>query len=180
MAEIKKLGEKLVYKAKVVELYEDYLELPDGKQVTYDLIKFKGGAGVLPITNDGQIILIKQYRNTLGHENYEIPAGCYNYKGEPPQLCAARELEEEIGFQAGKLEYFTEIITAIGVGDEKTTIFFATDLKLGTQKLDPEEYIEISYFTMEQALEMIYSGEIMDAKTVTAILGYHVKYNLPK
>lgn len=172
MDKVKRIGEKLVYKGHIIDLYEDYLLTPDNNKLSYDLVKCKGGASICPIDSEGNVYLVKQYRNSVDDEVYEIPAGCYDYKGEPGEICAARELEEEIGMKAGNLEYFTNIVTAIGVCDERSKLYFATDLIKGEQNLDPEEYIHIYKFTIEEAIDMIFDGTIIDAKTIVAILGY--------
>lgn len=176
----KKIKEKLVYRAKVVDVYEDYLEMPNGKEVVYDLIKHKGGACILPIDNDGNLILIKQYRNVLGEENIEVPAGAYDFEGEDSLACAKRELEEEIGMVASHYEFFSNIVTCIGVSDERVAIYFATGLSEGVKNPDPEEFIEILKVNLDTAVHMIFEGKIIDAKTIAAILAYQTKYNQPK
>ncbi len=177
MAVFKRLKQELAYTGKIIEVYDDYLEMPNGKQVVYDLVKFKGGASILPIDNEGKIILVKQYRNSLNRETIEIPAGCYDYEGEPAIDCARRELEEEIGFVANKLDFLVEIITAIGAGTEITKIFLAQDLIKTEQNLDPEEFVEIIHMELDEVVDMILNGQIIDGKTVAAIMTYKVKYN---
>jgi ADP-ribose pyrophosphatase len=175
MAKYKKLGEVLAYKSKLVEFYEDHLELPNGKQVVYDLVKHSGGAAVLPIDEDGNLILIRQYRNSVDMEVYEIPAGLKEPDDKTGEACARRELEEEVGYHAEALEFVAEVYGAIGVSNEKTDIYLAEDLTPCEQHLDPEEFIEIHHISLSKALRMIAEKEIIDAKTVVAILYYQCK-----
>lgn len=167
-----KHGYESIYQSRVMELGRERLVLPNGGEVVYDIVKQKGGASVLPLDDDGNVYLVKQYRNTLNRVNLELPAGCYDYPGEPPEICARRELQEELGIVAGQLTYFTEIITDIGISDEIVTIFYARDLEFGERHLDPDEFIDIVKMPFEQALSLVMTGEIVDAKTVVAILGY--------
>lgn len=167
-----KEGQECIYDGRVMSVWKDYLQLPDGKHVAYELVKQKGGAAVLPIDNEQNVYLVKQYRNTLNQVNLELPAGCYDYLGEEKLVCAKRELSEELGMTAGNWEYLTEIITDIGVSDEKVAIFFATELEMGKRHLDAEEFIKLVKLPYVKALEMVYAGEIVDAKTVVALLGY--------
>lgn len=175
MAKYKKLGEVLAYKSKLVEFYEDHLELPDGTQVVYDLIKHSGGAAVLPIDENGKLVLIRQYRNSVDMEVYEIPAGLKEEDDVSGEQCARRELEEEVGYITDDLEFIAEVYGAIGVSNEKTDIFLAQNLIPGKIHPDPEEFIEICRFDLNTALQMIANKEIVDSKTVIAILYYKMK-----
>lgn len=172
MKSYKKLGETLVYKSKLLELYEDQLELPDGTQVTYDLVKHAGGAAVLPIDKEGKVILIRQYRNSVDQEVFEIPAGLREPEDTTGECCARRELEEEIGYQAETLEFIAQVYGCIGVSNEKTDIYLAEQLMPCERHLDPEEFIEVYHFELQEAVKMIQRKEIIDAKTVIAILYY--------
>lgn len=167
-----KEGQECIYSGKVMSVWKEHLELPDGREVEYELVKQKGGAAVLPVDDEQNVYLVKQYRNTLNRVNLEIPAGCYDYPEEPKLDCAKRELLEELGITAGNWEYFTEIITDIGISDERVSIFFATELEMGECHLDEDEFIKLIKLPYEEALRMVYAGEIVDAKTVVALLGY--------
>ncbi len=169
-------GQECIYKGRALSLWKDRLQLPDGAMVEYELVKQKGGACVLPVDAAGFVYLVKQYRNTLNRVNLELPAGCYNYPGEPPLECAKRELQEELGLTAESWEYFTEIITDIGVSDEKVAVFFAGRLTEGKSRPDKEEFIKLVRLPYKKALSMVLEGEIVDAKTVVALLGYQRRY----
>lgn len=167
-----KEGQSCIYKSHVMSLWKDRLQFPDGDIAEYDLVKQKGGACVLPVDAQGNIYLVKQYRNTLNRVNLEVPAGCYDTPEEAPLVCAKRELSEELGITAGTWTYFTEIITDIGISDERVAVFFASDLEMGNCRPDCEEFIKLVKLSYSQALQMVYEGEIVDAKTVVALLGY--------
>ena len=108
-----KIEQRLMHQGKVVGFYEDIVKLPSGKVVTWDLVKHKGAAAVVPVTEKGTILLVKQYRNALDQETLEIPAGGIE-PGETSLECVTREIEEETGYRAGKMEHLMTIVTAIG------------------------------------------------------------------
>lgn len=175
MAIYKKLGEHLVYQGKLAELYEDHLELPNGRQVVYDLVRLGDGAAVLPIDEKGKLVLIRQYRNSVDREVYEIPAGLKEPEDSTGEICARRELEEEAGYRAERLEFVAQAYGSIGACSQKTDIFLAEGLIPCERHLDPEEFIEIYHFPLEEALDMIQRKEIVDGKTIIAILHYQIQ-----
>lgn len=166
-----KVRQNLIYQGKVVGFYEDIVKLPSGKTVTWDLVKHKGAAAVVPVTKEGKILLVRQYRNALDTETLEIPAGGIE-EGETPLECVTREIEEETGYKAGQMKHLMTIITAIGFCDEKIPIYIAYDLIPSTQNLDEDEFIDVEAFTIEEIKEMIFDGRIIDAKTISGVLGY--------
>ncbi len=166
-----KIEQRLMHQGKVVGFYEDIVKLPSGKVVTWDLVKHKGAAAVVPVTENDTILLVKQYRNALDQETLEIPAGGIE-PGETPLECVTREIEEETGYRAGKMEHLMTIVTAIGFCDEKIPIYVASDLKPSKQHLDEDEFIDVKEFTIEEIKEMIFDGRIIDAKTISGVLGY--------
>ncbi|MBQ8319056.1 MAG: NUDIX hydrolase [Lachnospiraceae bacterium] len=174
MIEFVKEKSELLYDSKIVALYKEYLRTPNGNVVEYDYIKHKsgGGAGALVIDDNEYTYLIKQYRNTLDRVNIEIPAGGYSYIGESGIDCAKREVEEEIGMIPTKLYHVSDMISSVGTYDEMTDIYIGTKLIKGERKLDPDEYIEILHIPVSEAIGMIYTGEIMDSKTMVALLAY--------
>ena len=166
-----KIEQRLMHQGKVVGFYEDIVKLPSGKVVTWDLVKHKGAAAVVPVTENDTILLVKQYRNALDQETLEIPAGGIE-PGETPLECVTREIEEETGYRAGKMEHLMTIVTAIGFCDEKIPIYVASDLKPSKKHLDEDEFIDVKEFTIEEIKEMIFDGRIIDAKTISGVLGY--------
>lgn len=174
MIEFIKEESQMVYDSKIVSLYKEKLKTPRGNIVEYDYIKHKsgGGAGALVVDENECTYLVKQYRNTLDAVNIEIPAGGYSYAGEKGIDCALREVEEEIGYVPGNMYHVSNIISSVGTFDEKTDVYIGTKLKCGKRKLDPDEFIEIIYIPVDEAIDMIYSGVIIDSKTIVALLAY--------
>lgn len=174
MIEFTRKKMELCYDSKIVALYKDYLETPDGNTVCYDYIKHKsgGGAGILLIDENEYTYLVRQYRNSIDSVNIEIPAGGYSFVGETGESCAVREAEEETGYIPERVYHVSNIVSAIGTFDEKTDVYIGTHLKKGNVKLDPDEYIDLIHIPVKEALNMIYEGKIIDSKSVVAILAY--------
>lgn len=172
--EFKRTKMELAHDATIVSVYKDYLVTPAGKEVCYDLVRHKagGGAGILLVDSDEKVYLIKQYRNTINRVNLEIPAGGYSSHDEPGEVCALREAEEESGFIPENLYHVVNTISSIGAYDEKTDIFIGTKLKEGKVKLDENEFVELVKIGIDEAVKMIYTGEIIDSKTVIALFSY--------
>jgi ADP-ribose pyrophosphatase len=121
--------------------------------------------------------MVRQYRNALDRFTVEIPAGGLN-KDEPTIDAAARELEEETGYKCGKIEKLISIRTTVAFCNEKIDIYLATNLTKTKQHLDDDEYVNVEIYTLEELVDMIYSGKIEDSKTISAILAYKTKCNL--
>ncbi len=164
------------YKGKILRVTIDKIEMPDGKPAFREtVIREKSAAAVLPIMNDGKLLFVRQYRHAFAASLLEIPAGVLN-DCEVPELCIRRELEEETGYKAGKMEYLCEIYPTVGFCSETIFLYFAYDLTQGHQSLDPDEFIELESYTPEEALAMVYAGEIKDAKTIVTLFAYKNKY----
>lgn len=159
---------KHIFKGKVISVNIDTVILPNGVTVDLEMVRHPGAAAVVPVKDDGTVILIKQFRHAAGGFIYEIPAGKL-HPGENPKDCAARELEEEIGFQAGHLELLSSIFTAPGFTDEVIHIYHATGLTTGRQQLDRDEVLEIVEMPLKDAITMIQTGTIRDAKTMVGL-----------
>jgi len=176
MEVLKRLDRELVYKGAIIDIYKDTIQNPDGQICYYDFIGHKGAAAVMPVTDEGKIIMVKQYRNALDRFTIEIPAGGLNSKDEPMIECAAREMEEETGYKSDNLELLISVRTTIAFCNEKIDIFVARDLKPSKQHLDEGEYVEVLEFTIDELVEMVYSSKIQDSKTVAAIMAYKDKF----
>lgn len=166
-----RLKKELAYHAHIFDVYNDYLKLPDGRQVVYDYIDHVPGACVLPVDENGNLILVSQYRNTIDKVTYEVPAGCME-PHESAMDCALRELEEETGYAAGKLAFLTETVLAIGTSNERTSVFIGTDLRKGRMHRDADEFIQVESFSLPQIMDLIRNGEIVDSKTLIAVYAY--------
>ncbi|MBQ9608268.1 MAG: NUDIX hydrolase [Lachnospiraceae bacterium] len=174
MEKFKRKKLELLCEAKIVELYKDYLETPDGRIVEYDFIRHKnrGGAGVLLIDENEYTYLVRQYRNSIDNLSVEIPAGAYNEIDEAGEICAAREAEEETGYIPQKLYHVTKLVSSIGTFDETTDVYIGTELTEGKRHLDDNEFIELLHIHIDEAIQMIYDGVIVDSKTIAAIFAY--------
>ena len=176
MEDIRRIRRELVYKGKILNFYEDYMALPNGNTAVWDFIEHKGAAAVVPVTSDGKILMVRQYRNALERYTLEIPAGAVNYLGEPKEECAARELEEETGYRAGKLEWLMNVNTTVAFFNELIGIYVAQDLIPTSQHLDEDEFLNVEKHDLDELLAMVYDGRITDGKTAAALLAYRVKY----
>jgi ADP-ribose pyrophosphatase len=162
------MSTKNIYNGKVVRLNIDTVTLPNGVTIDLEIVRHPGAAAVVPLKENGTVVLIKQFRHAAGGFIYEIPAGKL-HPGEDPKNCAARELEEEIGYQAGKLDLLSSIFTAPGFTDEVIHIYKATGLTKGRQQLDRDEVLEIVEVPLQEAIDMIRVGRIRDAKTMVGL-----------
>ena len=177
MEEMKRIDRVLKYKGTIVDVYDDVMESPDGKIAHWDYIAHrKGAAAVIPVMEDGRILMVRQYRNALNRETLEIPAGCRDSVEEPTDVCAARELEEETGYRAGHLELLITVATTVAFCNEVIDIYLATDLTETCQHLDEDEFVEVESYTIEELKDMVFSQKIQDSKTVAAIMAYYGKY----
>ncbi len=177
MSEHKRLQRNLIYKGHIVNVYEDTMQLPDGRTAKWDFIEHKGAAAIIPVDKDGKIIMVRQYRNAPEQYTLEIPAGGLN-PGEDMKTCAARELEEETGYRSEKVEHLIDIYTTVGFCNEKIGIYFAYDLIPSEQNLDEDEYVAIEKYSLDELVSLIYDGTIMDGKTISGILAYKNKMGL--
>ncbi len=164
----KTVSKNYIYKGKILSLRCDDAVLPDGKPCKREIVEHSGGAAVLVKTQKG-IALVRQYRYAYGEEIYEIPAGKLN-EGEDPMLAAARELSEETGLIAEKLELLTVLYPTPGYTNEKIYIYEAKGISSGKRHLDEGEFLDVEYLPEEEVLSMIKDGRICDGKTVSAVL----------
>ena len=140
-------------------------------ELTYkrEVVHHRGSAVIIPIHDDGTVVLVRQYRHPAVRYLLEAPAGTLA-SGERPEIGAARELEEELGLLAARLEKLSEFFVSPGFLEEKMWVYLATELSEGTQKLDDDEVLDIVRLPIAEALEMITSGEIQDAKTIIGLM----------
>lgn len=165
----KLLLSKTIYRGKILNLRVDTVELPDGHTAKREIVEHSGAVIIVPVKQDGQLVLVKQYRHATGKIALELPAGNIE-PGEGLESSALRELQEETGYEAKELVKLCSVYSTPGFSDEKLHIFFATGLTLLQQNLDDEEFIEVLAVPWEKAITMIWSGEICDAASVAGIL----------
>ena len=176
MERFERLERNLVYEGSIINMYKDTIKVSNGNIVEWDFIGHKGAAAAIPVTEDGKIILVKQWRNSLDRFTYEIPAGGLEGEDEPMIEAAKRELEEETGYKSDDLEFLISLRTTVAFCNEGIDVFVARNLIKTKQNLDRDEEIEIREFSMNELLAMIKSGEMQDSKTVSAILAYYAFY----
>ena len=170
-----RLDRQLKYQGNILKIYEDTV-LANGHEAHWDYIHHDGAAAVLPVTDEGKILMVRQYRNALDRFTLEIPAGKLDDPKEPKIECAYRELEEETGFKTEKLEYLISVNTTVAFCDEAIDIFVAHNLVPSHQHLDEDEVINVVPCSLEELEDMVYTGKITDGKTIAAIMAYGRKY----
>lgn len=165
----KRINRKKLYEGKIFTLAEDTIEFPNGNKTKWDVILHDGAAAIVPIDEEGNIILVEQYRCVEDGPILEIPAGKLE-KDEDPLLCAARELEEETGYKANKITPLGSIYSAVGFSDEEVRLYLAEELEDGIMNLDEDEYVKVLKFRLDEVIDMIVEDKIRDSKTVAAVL----------
>lgn len=173
--EEKTMKSEKIYEGKILNLKVDTVELPDKKYSKREIVEHPGGVGIITITNDNNLVLVKQYRKAVEDFLWEIPAGKLEVNEEPRET-AIRELREETGYEANKLTYITEFYTSPGFCNERIHLFLAEDLIEVDSEPDSGEFIEKSIVPLADLEKMLERGEIVDSKTIIAI--YYVKQYL--
>ena len=168
--EEKQLEREEIFDGVVLHVVKDKVLLPDGNTSYREFCLHKGAVAVIPITENNEAILVRQFRYAHHREFLEIPAGKFDFIGEDPLAAAKRELEEETGARAGKYTYLGVLDTTPALIDEKIHMYLAEDLTFGEMHLDEDEFLSVQKFPMTKLIDMAMSGEIRDSKTQIAIL----------
>jgi ADP-ribose pyrophosphatase len=163
-----------IYMGRIVKLFKDTVRFPNGSTGQLDIVRHPGASAIVPFLtdptgDDPQLLLIKQYRYAAGGFIYEIPAGMLDL-GEDPINCAHRELKEETGCTAKKMEPLFSVLTTPGFTDERINIYLASGLERGDTAHESDEFLTVETVTLSSALAMIQKGEIQDGKTALGIL----------
>ena len=166
----KTLKKEYIYNGKILAVRKDQVLLPNGNSAIREVVEHSGGSAIY-CEKDGKILLVKQFRYPYKEELYEIPAGKLN-EGETPEQTAIRELEEEGGIKAGRIEKLFEVYPTPGYTDEIIRIYQAFDLIETKQKLDEDEFLTCEWIEIERLKDMIKNGEIKDGKTLIALLHF--------
>ena len=169
-----RLDRTLVANGAIIDYYQDTMKIPNGNTAKWDFIQHKGAAACIAVKENGNLVMVRQYRNALERETIEIPAGGIN-PGEDMQTAALRELEEETGYKAGKFSFLLSIRTTVAFCNERIDIYLAENLIPGKQELDEDEYVDIVEYSLDELLAMIDEGTIQDSKTISALLAYYRK-----
>lgn len=165
----KKIDSKKIFDGKIVKLFVDTVELPNGELATREIVRHPGAVCVLPLTSDGEVIMVKQFRYPFNEVMLEIPAGKLEF-GEDPYEAVKRELEEESGVVAGKIEHIGELYTTVAIFDERIQVYLARELTFTESHPDEDEFLEVTKIPLDTLVSMVMNGEIKDAKTQIAIL----------
>ena len=165
--EEKSISSEKVFEGRVIDVRVDVVELPDGKTAYRDIVDHPGGVGVLALTEENRILMVKQFRKPIEKAIYEIPAGKLD-KGEEPLLCGMRELEEETGYKAKEFTYLGYMYPTPGFANETTHMFLARGLYKGEIHPDEDEFLDVEEFEIDDLKRMIMNNEINDAKTIIA------------
>jgi ADP-ribose pyrophosphatase len=163
------IDREMIYHGRIFNLSRDLVRFQSGQDVSLDFIHHRGGAAVVPLTPQGEVILVNQYRHPAGEFLLELPAGKLEIDDEPA-AAALRELEEEAGYTTSHLELLSTAYSAPGYCSEKLYIYLARDLQPVPRRPDHDEEIEVVVLPFEKACEMIFTLEIRDAKTVIGLL----------
>lgn len=158
-----------IFEGKILNLRVDTVELENQKYAKREIVEHKEASAIIAINEKNEIILVKQYRKAIEDFIYEIPAGLLNVAEEPKE-CALRELREETGYEAQKINKIYEFYSSPGFSNEKIHLFKAEELTFVSTKFDEDEFIEISYFSKDEIRKMINTGRITDSKTLVGIL----------
>lgn len=163
------ISSEILFDGKIFQVEKQRVQLMDGSESMREIVHHHGGACVVPVDENGQVYLIRQYRKALESETLEIPAGKLE-EDEEPYSCAVRELKEETGFVAERISSLGSIYPSPGYTDEEIFIYLATGLRSGRQELDPGEFLRVVPMPMVDVLDAIMEGRIKDSKTVVGLL----------
>ena len=164
------ISSKMVFDGRLLKVYSDCIELPDGNKAAREYIKHVGAACVIPLTDDNKVAMVRQYRYPMGKVLLEIPAGKLDGKNEDHFLAASRELREETGAVADKMVYLGEFYPTPAYSDEVIHMYLALGLEFGEADTDDDEFLELELYPLDTLVEMVLDGRISDGKTKTAIL----------
>lgn len=159
-----------IYQGSVIKVQSLTVSLPNGKEAPRDLVLHPGASVIIPLNEKGELYMVKQFRKPLDKTTLELPAGKLDSPGEDPKLCAERELMEETGLRAGKLDYLISIHTTPGFCNEVIHMYTATELTQGEACTDEDEFLDVEKIHVSKVVDKILNHEITDAKTIIGVL----------
>jgi ADP-ribose pyrophosphatase len=159
---------RIVHRGRSITVAVEEVSLPNGHRVLLDVVHHPGAAAVVPFVSERDVLLIQQFRHAAGGTIWEVPAG--KLDGDAPEVCARKELEEEAGRRAGRLERLGSIWTSPGFADEVIHLFAAFELEEVPQRHEPDEVIRVVELPLARALQMVFDGELRDAKSALALV----------
>ena len=161
-------GHKAIYDGRIVHLAIESASLPDGREIDLEIVRHPGGSVIVAVDDQQQVCLIRQFRHAAGGWIWELPAGVRD-NTEAPEITARRELKEEVGVEAKSWQTLGSLLSTPGFCDERLHLYLARDLYLGTHAREADEFIEVHWMALDQAVEMAAQDEIDDAKTIIGL-----------
>lgn len=158
-----------LFKGRAFAIRRDFVKTPDGRATKFDIVEHGGSVIIIPVDENGNLLFVRQYRHAAGKDLLELPAGTRD-GDEPYEACAAREIREETGFAAGKLERVGEFYLAPGYSTEFMAVFLASELSHSPLDADEDEFLQVEKIPLKQAFEMAERGQVPDAKSLAALL----------
>ena len=171
---VERIDRRLVWEGSILDVYQDTIELPNGNIEKWDFVAHRMGAAcIVPVTPEGRVLLVRQYRPALDRYTWELPAGCRDAVDEPTDITAKRELEEETGYTSDRIEFLLSLKSTVAFCNELIDVYLALEVhRFGKQHLDDAEEISMKEWELTELLDEIYAGRIQDAKTVAGVLAY--------
>lgn len=169
----KTVATKEIYNGKIIKVRYDEVIVPGGRKSGREIVEHPGGVTIIAVTDKGEILMVEQYRKPAEENLLELPAGKLE-ENEEPVICAKRELVEETGYQAGKIEYLFSFYSTPGFSNEVLHLFFASSLKEIGIDPDEDENIKVHFLKKEDILDFINSGKIKDSKSIVGLLYFLV------
>ena len=166
----KTITSRQIFEGKVLDVRCDVVSLPNGKEGTREYAVHKGAVCVIPLTDEGEVVCVRQYRYAIGKVFLEIPAGKFDFVGEDPREAALRELREETGAACRTLTSMGALIPSCAILTERIHMFLAEGLTFGETDFDEDEFIELVKIPLDELVDMVMRGEVEDAKTQIAVL----------
>ncbi len=173
------ISSKTEFTGKIITVEQWRVSLPNGQEAGREIVKHNGAAAVVPVDSRGMVTLVQQHRVAIDRITLEIPAGKLDAPDEDPFLCAKRELEEETGLIAGKWQKMAHVVTTPGFCTERIALYLATELTQAKAHTDPDEFLNLVKMPLNEAVLLVESGQIEDAKTCLALLMAHRALNQP-
>ncbi len=168
MPQFQLIGSETILEGRAFRVRRDQLITPGGRTAKYEIVEHVGSVVMVPVDPDGNILFVRQYRPAARADLLELPAGTRE-GNEPYEICAAREMREETGMAAGRLDRIAEFFLAPGYSTEYMVVFLATDLRADPLEADADEYLQLERVPVAQALRMAMAGEVPDAKSLAAL-----------
>ena len=169
MSKFELLNSETLLQGRAFKIRRDLLKTPDGRETKFDIIEHGGSVVIIPVDAEGNLLFVRQYRHAAGSDLLELPAGTRD-GDEPFEECAAREIREETGMEAGSLQKVGEFYLAPGYSTEFMAVFIATDLKHNPLEADDDEFLSVEKIPVKKAFELAMQGEVPDAKSLAALL----------